>query len=1061
MARYFIDRPIFAWVIALIIMLVGAIATISLPIAQYPNIAPPPITVAVVYPGASAETVRDTVIQPIEQQMYGLDGLEYMSANAQADGSAQIVMTFKQGTNPNIAQVQVQNKLSLAQPMLPTEVVAQGLSVTKATRNFMLVASFISRDHSMDGAAIGDYLASNVTNPLARISGVGDYTLFGSEYAMRIWVKPERLQSYGLTISDLSAAISSQNIQVSSGEIGGIPARKGQLLDATVVGPTRFTDPEQFRNILLKVNTDGAQVRLRDVADVELNRQNMSPRALLNGQDTAGIAINLAPGANQMEVATAIKAELDHLKPYFPHGLDVVFPYDTAPVVKLSLEEVVETLLIAIVLVVAVMYLFLQNIRATLIPTIAVPVVLLGTFAVLGFFGFTINTLSMLGMVLAIGLLVDDAIVVVENVERLMAEEHLDPREATRKSMDQITGALVGIALVISTVFLPMAFFGGSAGVVYRQFSITIISAMLLSAFVAITFTPALCATLLKPHAPGHQPRGFFHWFNTRYDAMVVRYGGGVAGVLRHVRPAAVVYVALTGLALWCLQLIPGGFMPDEDQRTIFVQVQLKPGSTAEQTEKVNADIRQYFANEEKTAVQNVLSVMGFNFGGRAQDAGIIIVGLKDFEDRKGADQTAAAVTGRAFAHFATYKGARITPFLPPAVMELGNASGFDFELEDRGHLGHEKLIAARNQLLAMAAKDPRLMAVRPNGLDDMPQAHFVVDREKAEAQGVSIADINSTLQGSFGQLYVNQFTRSGRTKRVFIQGEPDSRMEPDDLTKWYLRNNQGQMVPLSGVVHIDWKIGAQKLERYNGVEAVEILGQGVPGVSTGQAMEIMKEYASKLPAGIASEWTSVSFEQEQSSGQAGKLYAVSIVAVLLCLAALYESAGVPIAVILAVPLGVLGAVLASLLRGLNNDIYFQVGLLTTVGLATKNAILIVEFAREGYDHGRELVDAAIVAAKERLRPILMTSFAFVLGTLPLAVASGAGAGSHIAIGTAVVGGMVGATILVVFLVPAFFVVVMKAFKIPRRKLAGPDQSGPDHQDGPGHASPEPTPQGA
>ena len=1043
MARYFIDRPVFAWVIALIIMLVGAIFVVSLPIAQYPNIAPPPITVSVTYPGASAETVRDTVIQPIEQQMYGLDGLEYMSANAQADGSAQIVLTFIQGTDPNIAQVQVQNKLSLAQPMLPAEVVAQGLSVTKATRNFMLVASFTSKDHSMDRAAIGDYLASNVTNPLARISGVGDYILFGSEYAMRIWVKPERLQSYGLTISDVQNAIASQNVQVSSGEIGGLPARKGQLLDATVVGPTRFTDPEQFRNVLLKVNTDGSQVRLKDVADVELNSQNMQPRGLMNGSDTAAIGINLAPGANQMEVAAAIKSELTRLEQYFPQGLTVNFPYDTTPVVKLSLEEVVETLIVAILLVVGVMYLFLQNVRATLIPTIAVPVVLLGTFAVLGFFGFTINTLSMLGMVLAIGLLVDDAIVVVENVERLMVEEHLSPLEATRKSMDQITGALVGIALVISTVFLPMAFFGGSAGVVYRQFSITIISSMLLSAFVAITFTPALCATILKPHDPSKAKKGgFFHGFNTRYDAMVTRYGGGVAGVLRHMRPAAIVYVALTAGTLYLLQVLPSGFMPEEDQSTVFVQVQLKPGSTAEMTEKVNNDIRAYFQDHEKEAVNSVLSVMGFNFGGRAQDAGIVIVGLKDFETREGAENTAMAVVERAMAHFHDYKGATVTPFLPPAVMELGNASGFDLELEDRGHLGHEALIAARNQLLQKARSDPRLVAVRPNGLDDIPQAHFVIDREKAEAQGVSMAEINTTLQGSFGQLYVNQFTRSGRTKRVFIQGEIDKRMQPEDLDYWYLRNDQGQMVPLSGVVRIDWKVGAQKLERFNGVESIEILGEPARGVSSGEAMAIMEGYIDELPEGISHEWTSVSFEQEQSSGQAGKLYVVSIVAVLLCLAALYESSAIPVAVILAVPLGVLGAVAASLMRGLQNDIYFQVGLLTTVGLATKNSILIVEFAREGYDQGMELVEAAIHAAKERLRPILMTSFAFILGTLPLAVASGAGAGSHVAIGTAVVGGMIGATILVIFLVPAFFVGVMRLFKVPRQDYSKP-HSGP------------------
>lgn len=1043
MARYFIDRPIFAWVVALIIMLVGGVQLATLPVGQYPSIAPPPISISVTYPGASAETVRDTVIQPIEQEMYGLDGLEYMSANGQADGSTQIQLTFKQGTDPNIAQVQVQNKLSLAEPMLPAEVTAQGLSVTKATKNFMLIVGFISTDHSMDTAAIGDYVASNVEAPLTRISGVGDYTLFGSEYAMRIWLKPDRLQSYGLTVGDVSTAIQNQNVQVSSGEIGGVPSPAGQRLDATVVGPTRFTNPGEFENILLKVNPDGSQVRLRDVARVELNSQNMEPRGLNNGQPTAGIGINLAPGANQLEVAKAIKAEIKVLQPYFPHGLQAIFPYDTTPVVTLSLKEVVETLVIAILLVVAVMYIFLQNVRATLIPTIAVPVVLLGTFAIIGFLGFSINTLSMLAMVLAIGLLVDDAIVVVENVERLMHEEGLSPKEATRKSMDQITGALVGIALVISTVFFPMAFFGGSAGVIYRQFSVTIISAMLLSVFVAITFTPALCATLLKAPKEGHaKTKGFFHGFNTRYDAMVGRYGNGVARVLRHIRPAFLFYVALTAGTLYLMQLVPGGFLPDEDQRTIFVQIQLKPGSTAEMTEKVNADVRHYFEQNEAKATEHVLTVMGFNFGGRAQDAGIAIVGLKDFDQRPGSGETAMAIAQRALAHFQGYKYASVTPFVPPAVMELGNASGFDFELEDRGHLGHAALVAARDQLLKMARSDPRLIAVRPNGLDDAPQAHFVIDREKANAQGVSIADINTTLQGSFGSLYVNQFTRDGRTKRVFIQGESDARMQTSDLDKWYVRNNAGQMTPLSSVAHVDWKIGAQKLERYNGVESIEILGVPASGVSTGQAMSIMENYAHQLPKGIGFEWTSVSFEQQQSAGQAWKLYLVSIIAVILCLAALYESWGIPLAVILSVPLGVLGAIIASLLRDLQNDIYFQVGLLTTVGLATKNSILIVEFAREGYDRGLSLVDAAILASKERLRPILMTSFAFILGTFPLAIAHGAGAGAHIAIGTAVVGGMLGATIFVIFLVPAFFVGVLKLFRVARQT---PETDPPAH----------------
>jgi multidrug efflux pump len=743
-----------------------------------------------------------------------------------------------------------------------------------------------------------------------------------------------------------------------------------------------------------------------------------------------------------LQVAQAIKAELKALEPYFPHGLETVFPYDTTPVVVLSLQEVVMTLAIAIALVVVVMYIFLQNFRATLIPTIAVPVVLLGTFAALGAMGYTINTLSMLAMVLAIGLLVDDAIVVVENVERLMAEQGLSPKEATCVSMDQITGALVGIALVISTVFLPMAFFSGSAGVVYRQFSVTIIAAMLLSVLMAVIFTPALCATMLKPPRDGShgKRRGFSFWFNQIFDSANAGYANGVAKLVRHVRVGMVIYLTLVGLTGYLFGLIPSGFMPDEDQRTIFVQVQLPPGATAEMTEKANDDVRQYFQTRERDNIDGVLTVTGFNFGGRAQSAGIAFIGLKDFDQRPGASQSAKAITQRALAHFRSYTSAIVIPFMPPAVIELGSATGFDFELEDRGHLGHAALIAARNQLLKLASQDPRLVAVRPNGLEDAPQVKLEIDREKASAMGVSIADINTTVQGSFSSLYVNQFTRDGRTKRVFIQGEPASRMQTEDLSRWFIRNNAGQTVPLPSFVRAAWQIGAQKLERYNGVEAIEILGEPAPGVSSGQAMAIMEQYAASLPPGVGHEWTSVSYEQEQSSGQAGNLYAVSIIAVLLCLAALNESWAIPIAVVLAVPLGVLGAVVATLGRGLENDIYFQVGLLTTVGLATKNAILIVEFARERFDQGSTLGEAAVQAATERLRPILMTSFAFIVGTLPLAVATGAGAGAHVAIGTAVVGGMFGATILVIYLVPPFFVVVLRLFRVRPKSHAAPSE---------------------
>jgi multidrug efflux pump len=1032
MSRFFIDRPVFAWVIALVIMLVGGIAVLTLPIDQFPPIAPPPITISVTYPGASAETVQDTVISPIEQEMYGLDGLEYMSSNGQADGSMQIVLTFAQGTDPNIAQVQVQNKLALAEPMLPEDVTQQGISVTKATPNFMTIVAFISTDGSMDSQAIGDYVASNIESPLSRISGVGDYTLFGAEYSMRIWLDPDRLNSYGLTVGDVRTAIMNQNVQVSSGELGALPARPGQLLDATVVGPTRLSTPAQFEQILLKVDQNGSQVRLKDVAKVELGGETYEPSGLFDGKPTAAIGINLAPGANQLDVRNAIAAEMHNLERYFPPGLKTVYPVDTTPFVRLSLHEVVVTLFVAIALVVVVMFVFLQSIRATLIPTIAVPVVLLGTFGVLAAFHLTINTLDMLAMVLAIGLLVDDAIVVVENVERVMAEEALSPKEATRKSMDQITGALVGIALVLSAVFLPMAFFGGSAGVVYRQFSITIISAMALSVLVAIVVTPALCATMLKPaHNGEHQKtRGVFGLFNRGFDRTSDVYGRGVGFMIHHRTLAMIVFVGVTAVTGWMFTRVPEGFMPDEDQQQIFVQIQTPPGSPASLTERVNTDVRNYFLTQERDSVEHVFTAYGFNFGGRAQNAGFAAILLKDWDARPEASQSAQAIAARAYQHFATYEGAQVVPFLPPPVMELGNASGFDFELENHGGLSHTAFLAVRNKLLAMAAADPRLVAVRPNGLEDAPQYVLDIDREKADAFGVTNADINATVQAAFGSAYVNQFTLRGRTKRVFLQGEASARMEPSDLNKWFVRNIRGQEVPLSAFIHAEWKLGPQKLERFNGVPSFEILGQPAAGVSTGAAMQVMQQLAAKLPPAIGYEWTSVSYEQQQSAGQATKLYAVSIVVVLLCLAALYESWPIPFAVMLVVPLGVLGAILATLFRGLNNDIYFQVGLLTTVGLATKNAILIVEFAKEHFDDGATLARAALHASKERLRPILMTSLAFIFGTLPLAVATGAGAGAHVAIGTAVIGGMTGATVLAIFFVPVFFVVVLGVFRV-------------------------------
>ncbi|BAK84737.1 RND superfamily multidrug efflux pump acriflavin resistance protein [Komagataeibacter medellinensis NBRC 3288] len=1030
MSDFFIRRPIFAWVVALLISLLGVIALMTLPIGQYPSIAPPPVTVSVTYPGASAETVLKTVVQPIEEQMYGLDGLEYISSSAQQDGTAQVVLTFIQGTDPNIAQVQVQNRMTVAQALLPPDVVAQGVKITKATKSFTLIAMLVSEDNRLDSYALGDFVANHLQEPVTRVTGIGDYTFFGSEYAMRIWVKPEKLTSYGMTVTDVRNAVTNQNFQVSSGEIGALPSPDEQVLDAVILGPQRLTTPEDFQNILLKVNPDGTQVRLRDVARVELGAQSFQPKGLVDGHPAAGLALNLAPGANQIQTVSTVKALFDRAASSFPAGVHVVYAYDTAPFVMESMHEVVETLVIAIGLVVVVMYVFLQNFRATLIPTIAVPVVLLGTFAVIQASGFMLNTLTMLALVLAIGLLVDDAIVVVENVERLMAEENLSPADATSRSMKEITGALFGITMVLSVVFLPMAFFGGSAGIIYRQFSITIIAAMTLSVITAITFTPALCATILRP-SHGQATKGPFGWFNRSFDALLEYYGRIV--VRLNATPLAWGgYLFLSVAAVLCFFKLSEGFLPDEDQEVVFVQVQSPLNSSAHVTERVQKDIREYVQAHDKGAVENVLTVFGFHFGGRSQSAGFIAVKLKHIDERTGAVRTAQDIASDINGHFATYGVAQVVAFLPPPVIELGNASGFDFELTNPGGIPYEQFSQAKDQLIAMARKDPRLVAVRLNGLDDAPQWHLNVLRERANAYSVSNSDINDTIGSAFGSAYINQFNMSGRAKKVFLQGEMDSRLQPRDLEKWFVRNTQGQMVPLTAFTDPKWEIGAQKQDVYNGVPAFEILGAPAAGISSSEAMKIMEDYAAKLPVGLSHEWSSISYEQQQSAGQSGKLYAVSLIVVILCLAGLYESWSIPVAVMLVIPLGILGAALATFLRGLANDIYFQVGLLTTVGLATKNAILIVEFAKMHYDAGATLADAALIAAKERLRPILMTSFAFIVGTLPLALATGAGSAAHIAIGTAVVGGMTGATVLAVLFVPKFFVSVLTLFRVQR-----------------------------
>ena len=1043
MSKFFIDRPIFAWVIALVIMLVGTLSILKLPINQYPAIAPPAIAIQVTYPGANAQTVQDTVVQVIEQQLNGIDNLRYVASESNSDGSMTITATFNQGTNPDIAQVQVQNKLNLATPLLPQEVQQQGIRVTKAVKNFLMVVGLVSEDGSMAKEDLSNYIVSNMQDPISRTSGVGDFQVFGAQYAMRIWLDPAKLNNFQLTPVDVKTAISAQNVQVSSGQLGGLPALKGQQLNATIIGKTRLQTAEQFGNILLKVNQDGSQVRVKDVGTVGLGGENYSIDAQFNGKPASGLAIKLATGANALDTAKAIRATISQLEPFFPPGMKVVYPYDTTPVVTESISGVVHTLGEAIVLVFLVMYLFLQNFRATVITTLTVPVVLLGTFGILAAAGFTINTLTMFGMILAIGLLVDDAIVVVENVERVMAEDKLSPREATIKSMEQIQGALVGIALVLSAVLLPMAFFGGSTGVIYRQFSITIVSAMALSVLVALIFTPALCSTMLKPidHEKHGQPkRGFFGWFNRTFDRSVLSYERGVGNMIKHKIPAYLVYLLIICGTVWMFTRIPSAFLPEEDQGVIFAQVQTPPGSTAERTQVVIDNMRKYLLEQESSAVNSVFTVNGFNFAGRGQSSGLAFIMLKPWEDRD-ASNSVFELAKRAQQHFFGFRDAMTFAVVPPAVLELGNATGFDVYLQDQGGVGHAKLMEARNQLLGMAAQSKVLAGVRPNGLNDEPQYQLVIDDERAQALGVSLSDINTTLSVAFGGNYVNDFIDRGRVKKVYVQGQPNARMKPEDLKKWYVRNTAGEMVPFASFATGEWVFGSPKLSRYNGVPAEEVLGTPAPGYSTGEAMAEVEQLAKKLPAGIGISWTGLSYEERLSGSQAPALYALSILVVFLCLAALYESWSIPIAVILVIPLGVIGALMATSLRGLSNDVFFQVGLLVTVGLAAKNAILIVEFAKELHEQGKGLVEATIEACRMRLRPIVMTSMAFILGVVPLAISSGAGAGSQHSIGTGVIGGMITAVILAIFWVPLFFVSVSSLFK-SKQKHTPHDEAG-------------------
>ncbi|EIX0194500.1 efflux RND transporter permease subunit [Salmonella enterica] len=1032
MANFFIRRPIFAWVLAIILMMAGALAIMQLPVAQYPTIAPPAVSISATYPGADAQTVQDTVTQVIEQNMNGIDNLMYMSSTSDSAGSVTITLTFQSGTDPDIAQVQVQNKLQLATPLLPQEVQQQGISVEKSSSSFLMVAGFVSDNPNTTQDDISDYVASNIKDSISRLNGVGDVQLFGAQYAMRIWLDANLLNKYQLTPVDVINQLKVQNDQIAAGQLGGTPALPGQQLNASIIAQTRLKDPEEFGKVTLRVNTDGSVVHLKDVARIELGGENYNVVARINGKPASGLGIKLATGANALDTATAIKAKLAELQPFFPQGMKVVYPYDTTPFVKISIHEVVKTLFEAIILVFLVMYLFLQNIRATLIPTITVPVVLLGTFAVLAAFGYSINTLTMFGMVLAIGLLVDDAIVVVENVERVMMEDNLSPREATEKSMSQIQGALVGIAMVLSAVFIPMAFFGGSTGAIYRQFSITIVSAMALSVLVALILTPALCATLLKPVSAEHHEKksGFFGWFNTRFDHSVNHYTNSVSGIVRNTGRYLIIYLLIVvGMAVLFLRL-PTSFLPEEDQGVFLTMIQLPSGATQERTQKVLDQVTHYYLNNEKANVESVFTVNGFSFSGQGQNSGMAFVSLKPWEERNGEENSVEAVIARATRAFSQIRDGLVFPFNMPAIVELGTATGFDFELIDQGGLGHDALTKARNQLLGMVAKHPDLLVrVRPNGLEDTPQFKLDVDQEKAQALGVSLSDINETISAALGGYYVNDFIDRGRVKKVYVQADAQFRMLPGDINNLYVRSANGEMVPFSTFSSARWIYGSPRLERYNGMPSMELLGEAAPGRSTGEAMSLMENLASQLPNGIGYDWTGMSYQERLSGNQAPALYAISLIVVFLCLAALYESWSIPFSVMLVVPLGVVGALLAASLRGLNNDVYFQVGLLTTIGLSAKNAILIVEFAKDLMEkEGRGLIEATLEASRMRLRPILMTSLAFILGVMPLVISRGAGSGAQNAVGTGVMGGMLTATLLAIFFVPVFFVVVKRRF---------------------------------
>jgi multidrug efflux pump len=1031
LSQFFIERPVFAWVIAIVIALMGVLAIRTLPVTQYPTIAPPAVVIVANYPGAAAATVQNSVTQVIEQQLTGVDNLLYFSSSSSSNGQVSITATFAPGTNPDIAQVQVQNKVQQALPILPQEVQQQGVVVQKSQSSFLLIVALYDDSGRYTNVDISDFLASKLQDPLSRVSGVGQAQVFGSPYAMRIWLDPFKLNSFGLTPGDVQTAVQAQNVQVSAGELGALPAVKGQQLDATVTAQSRLETPQQFRNIVLKATQNGATVRLGDVARVELGAQSYAVTSRMNGHPAAGIAIQLAPGANALTTADAVKAKATELSSTFPPGVKLAFPVDNTTFIRLSINDVIKTLVEATFLVIVVMFIFLQNWRTTLIPAIAVPVVLLGTFGVLEAFGYSINTLTMFALVLAIGLLVDDAIVVVENVERIMREEGLGPKEATKKSMSEITGALIGIALVLSAVFLPMAFFGGSTGVIYRQFSVTIVSAMVLSITVALILTPALCATLLKPLPKDqHERHGrFFTWFNETFEYGRERYRHALQRFLGWVRPALLIYAGILVVLVLLFIRLPTAFLPEEDQGAVLTQFTLPVGATQSRTLDVAKQVEHHYMVDEKKNVDVVFVVTGFSFAGAGQNSGLSFVHLKPWNERSGSDNHAAAIVQRAMKSFSHIRDAMVFALVPPAVQELGQSSGFDLEMEDRGNLGHDGLMKARNQFLALAAKDPILAGVRPNGLDDTPQLKIDIDQEKATSLGLSLADINNTLSAAWGGHFINDFVDRGRVKQVYMQADAPYRMVPEDLYRWYVRSSSGEMAPFSSFATFKWALGPAKLERFNGVGSMEIQGTPAPGQSSGTAMDEVQKLFKQLPAGVGLEWTGLSYQERQAGSQTYALYGISVLVIFLLLAALYESWSIPVSVMLVIPLGIIGAIIAATLRGLYNDIYFQVGLVTTMGLSAKNAILIVEFAVDAQKRGESIRDAALEGARLRLRPILMTSLAFIAGVMPLVVSTGAGAASQNDIGTGVVGGMLTATVLAIFFVPLFYEIVRERFK--------------------------------